>query len=84
MATIWTQVTGRKQLTGILVRCSKLVQCSSGGMDMDFNELWKDIPPFGFVQWFVVGFGSLFLILWTVIIGIVILQYCARIAGRLL
>jgi hypothetical protein len=53
-------------------------------MDVNFNEVWEAIPPFGFVQWFAVVFGSLFLILWTVIIGFLILQYCGRSAERLL
>ena len=55
-----------------------------GGMDVNFNEVWEAIPPFGFVQWIVVVFGLVFLILWTVIIGIVILQYCGRRAEQLL
>ena len=53
-------------------------------MDINFSEVWEAIPPFGIVQWFVVIFGSFFLILWTLIIGLVILQCCGRKAERLL
>lgn len=53
-------------------------------MEVDFNEAWQAIPPFGFVQWFVVIFGSFGLIAFTIILGIVILQFCGRIAERLL
>ena len=52
-------------------------------MDVDFNKVWEAIPPFGFVQWFVVLFGSFGLIVWTVIFGIVILQICGQRASKL-
>ena len=55
-----------------------------GGMEVDLKEVWENIPPFGFVQWFVVAVGSFFLLVWTAIIGIVILQICGRWAWRLL
>ena len=55
-----------------------------GGMDVDLKEVWENIPPFGFVQWFVVVVGSFFLLLWALVIGFVILQICGRHAWRLL
>ena len=53
-------------------------------MDVCFSEVWEAIPPLGFMQWFVVVFTSFGLIIFTVIIGIVILQICGRSAKRLL
>ena len=51
-------------------------------MDVDLKEVWENIPPFGVVQWFVFVVALCFLILWTLLIGFIILQICGRCAWR--
>ncbi len=53
-------------------------------MELNLSEVWENLPEFGYIQWFAIGTTSLFLVIWTLIIGIVILQFCGRRASQML